>query len=287
MRRLAIFVSTASLTLTACGSASSAQRVAPTTTVAPTTVAPTTAASTTTAPPTTTTTTTTAAVPRVSMAGLAGKTILVDPGHNGGNASHASEINQTVDAGNGVTRTCDTTGTAGNDGWPEYAFTMELSNRVAQRLRAAGATVVLTHADTSGWGPCITERAAIGNRADADLGISIHADGNTSGGARGFHVIEPQVASGGTDTVANARRFGGILRDQMRGTGMPTSTYIGSNGISVRGDLGGLNLSTIPKVFIECGNMRNSTDLAMLHDAGWQNQAADAIVAAMAAYFSG
>ena len=124
------------------------------------------------------------------------------------------------------------------------------------------------------------------SQAGAQLGISIHADGNTSGSARGFHVIEPQVAAGGTNTVAKAARFGGMLRDRMRGTGMPTSTYIGSNGIDVRGDLGGLNLSTIPKVFVECGNMRNGTDIALLHDPTWQANAADAIVAAMADYFA-
>jgi len=32
----------------------------------------------------------------------------------------------------------------------------------------------------------------------------------------------------------------------------------GKDGIDVRNDLGGLNWSTIPKVFIETGNMRNA-----------------------------
>ena len=40
-------------------------------------------------------------------------------------------------------------------------------------------------------------------------------------------------------------------------TGHPYSDYLGEEGIDVRTDLGGLNLSTVPKVFLEVGNMRN------------------------------
>ena len=68
---------------------------------------------------------------------------------------------------------------------------------------------------------------------------------------------------------------------------MPTSTYIGKNGIDVRGDLGGLNRSTVPKVFIETGNMRNATDAALLSDPSFRQRAAEAIAAGLAAYFSG
>jgi N-acetylmuramoyl-L-alanine amidase len=45
---------------------------------------------------------------------------------------------------------------------------------------------------------------------------------------------------------------------------MPYATYIGQEGLDVRSDLGGLNLSDVPKVFVETGNMRNPTDSALL-----------------------
>ena len=48
------------------------------------------------------------------------------------------------------------------------------------------------------------------------------------------------------------------------GTPMPVSTYDGVDGIQPRNDLAGLNLTTVPKVLIECGNMRNATDAALL-----------------------
>ena len=52
-------------------------------------------------------------------------------------------------------------------------------------------------------------------------------------------------------------------------TGMPVSTYDGADGLQPRNDLAGLNLTTVPKVLIETGNMRNATDAALLGHAGF------------------
>src|SRR4051794_24938549 len=105
----------------------------------------------------TSTTTTTAHVAR-ELHGLAGAVIAVDPGHNGANGSHPSEINRQVDAG-GFKKACDTTGTATNAGLTEVAYTFDVATRLAAVLRAAGATVVLTRSNNSGVGPCVDERA--------------------------------------------------------------------------------------------------------------------------------
>ena len=54
--------------------------------------------------------------------------------------------------------------------------------------------------------------------------------------------------------------------------------------MAARDDLGGLNLSTVPKVLIECGNMRNATDAALLVSPAWQQQAARAIAAGITTF---
>ena len=59
------------------------------------------------------------------------------------------------------------------------------------------------------------------------------------------------------------------------------------DGVTVRTDLGGLDLSLIPKVFIECGNMRNPADAARLHDPAWRERAASALAAGLARYLAG
>lgn len=217
---------------------------------------------------------------------LKGRTIVIDPGHNGGNGAHPDEINRQVQAG-GFTKACDTTGTEANDGYPEHAFTFDVSSRLVQILRDGGADVVLTRTDDSGVGPCVNERAAIGNDHHADLALSIHADGGPANG-RGFHVLPPAGCNGCVnDIVAPSSVFADDLRDAFRvGTSMPISNYLGTNGIYPRSDLGGLNLSTVPKVFIECGNMRNATDASMLEDPEFRQQAAEAIANGIATYLS-
>jgi N-acetylmuramoyl-L-alanine amidase len=67
---------------------------------------------------------------------------------------------------------------------------------------------------------------------------------------------------------------------------MPESTYDGVNGIAQRDDLAGLNLTTMPKVLIECGNMRNATDAALLTSAAFQEQIARALEAAIIRFLS-
>ena len=56
--------------------------------------------------------------------------VVLDPGHN---LNNSSSINQIVNAGNGVFKACDTTGTATNGGYPEHAFTWDVANRAAAR----------------------------------------------------------------------------------------------------------------------------------------------------------
>ncbi|NUT42638.1 MAG: N-acetylmuramoyl-L-alanine amidase, partial [Thermoactinospora sp.] len=46
--------------------------------------------------------------PTQEQRALAGKTVVIDPGHNGGNASHPEEINRPVDIITG-TKPCNTT----------------------------------------------------------------------------------------------------------------------------------------------------------------------------------
>lgn len=205
---------------------------------------------------------------------LAGKVVLVDPGHNGGNASHAARIGRRVWIGTGF-KQCDTTGTSTNSGYPEYAYNLDVARRLARLLRAAGARVVMTRHSNRGWGPCISRRARIGNRARADAAISIHADGGPPGG-HGFHVIYPARIRHLTNDIARpSRRLALRVRAAYRrGTGMPYANYIGHRGLDRRGDLGGLNLSNVPKVFIESGNMRNARDARRLRRAGFRAQAA-------------
>lgn len=219
---------------------------------------------------------------------LAGKVIVIDPGHNGANGSHPSQINRLVDAGFGLRKACNTTGTATNAGYSEAAYTFDVARRLAAVLRAQGAKVVMTRTTNSGVGPCINQRAAIGNAAHADAVLSIHGDGNLSSGARGFHVIIAQRMMGGTGIQRSSQRLGDDIRAAFRsGAGMPYSTYTGGGTAEThRTDIGGLNLSTRPAVMIETGNMRSATDARLMSSSTWRQRAAVALAAGLDRYLA-
>jgi N-acetylmuramoyl-L-alanine amidase len=285
-RLAAALLAVPALALVACqtgtaGAARPADHLVAVTTTPATTLAPTT-----TTPPPTTTTTTTARPTTTTAPALPaghGQVIVLDPGHNGGNASHPAEINALVPAGRGQRKACNTTGTATNAGYAEHAFNWAVALRVRADLVAKGYRVVLTRHSDTGVGPCVDARATIGNNADAAAVVSIHADGSTSSGAHGFHVeySNPPLnsaQSGPSVTLATT------LRDTVRSHGFTTADYIGHDGLFGRADLGGLNLSDRPTALIECGNMRDAGDAAVLSSASGRERIADAIAAGVVAY---
>lgn len=215
---------------------------------------------------------------------LGDRVVVIDPGHNGGNAAAPSEINSLVPAGNGE-KACDTVGTESANGYAEHEFNWELSLLVQERLEADGATVILTREDNEGVGPCVNERAEIGNENEADAALSIHADGGPESG-RGFHVIAPGEIPDLTEEIVepSALLAEDIRREYLEGSDVPYADYLAEDGLDERTDLGGLNLSTVPKVFLEAGNMRNAEDAELLEDPEWRERAADSIARGLATY---
>jgi N-acetylmuramoyl-L-alanine amidase len=215
---------------------------------------------------------------------LAGTTVHVDAGHNGANGAHPAQINRLVPAGRGGFRkACDTTGTQTDDGrLTEARFTLDVAQRLQRRLQAQGARVVMTRSTNDGVGPCVDERAAIGNRAHADVALSIHADGGPASG-RGFHVIAPRARRAVAPAiVAPSLRFARALRARLDTIGLPRSSYIGGGtGLVTRDDLGGLNLSRVPKAFVELGNMRNAGEARLLERPAHRDRIARALAGAI------
>lgn len=212
--------------------------------------------------------------------------VVLDPGHNGGNASHLSTINRLVDAGYGRRKACNTTGTATNSGDPEHAFNWDVAQRLATLLRRQAVTIILTHPTDTGVGPCVNTRAAIESRAGVRAAVAIHADGAASSG-HGFHVNEDsrRPVGASTATADASLRLGHLLQAALaRSSGLTPSTYIGSHGWVRRDDLAGLNLSTKPTSFLELGNMRNSGDAALQRSVTGRQRIAAAIASGLLAY---
>jgi N-acetylmuramoyl-L-alanine amidase len=192
-----------------------------------------------------------------------------------------------VNAGT-LTKPCDNSGTQTAAGYTEAAYNLDVAERLAELLREAGAHVILTRTAETPWGPCITERAAIANRVHAAVAISIHADGGPPSG-RGFHLIYPPSIPGLTDDIsAESWRLAlDVRRSFFVATGMPYSTYVGRAALDVRSDLGGLNLSDVPKVFIETGNMRSARDASLLSSPPFRQKEAVALASGLSDFLLG
>ena len=207
---------------------------------------------------------------RAGTAPLAGRTIVIDPGHQLGNHNYPRKINQPVPAG-GFEKPCNTTGTATSGGYPEATMAWLVARQLRSRLVDLGATVVMTrHSNRQDrWGPCVDVRGRAGNKIDADLKISIHGDGSYTANAHGFHVIAPTDRRPWThDIYRSSRRLALATRSALRSVGLPVAIYIaGGDGLDFRSDLATLNLSNVPTVMVELGNMRDRRDASRMTSA--------------------
>jgi N-acetylmuramoyl-L-alanine amidase len=218
---------------------------------------------------------------------LTGRTIVLDAGHQLGNSRFPRRVYRLVPAG-GMRKPCNTVGTATRGGFAESTLNWRVTSRLRARLERWGAQVVLTrHSNRRDrWGPCVDERGRKGNRV-ADLRLSVHADGSTRRGARGFHVIAPTDRRPWThDIHADSTTLAWQVRASLRAAGVPVANYTaGRRGLAFRSDLGTLNLSDIPAVMVELGNMRNPRDAHRMTSRRGQAAYARALADAVLAYF--
>lgn len=225
---------------------------------------------------------------------LAGRVVVLDPGHRLGNATHPAEISRLVEAG-GFRKACNTTGTATLGGVPEATVVWRVAQVVRRRLTALGARVVLTRPDDSpaAWGPCVDERGRAGNHAGpggspADLTLSLHGDGSALAGAHGWHLVVPPDRAPWTDDVhAPSLRLAHALRAVLDARGLARSTYVGGGtGLVERADLATLNLSDVPVVLAELGNLRDPGDAAVLTAPAGQRRWGLALAAGVRDYLT-
>jgi len=217
---------------------------------------------------------------------LAGKIVGIDPGHNGLNHTDPAFLTQQVFNGRTM-EDCDTTGTQTASGYTEAQFNFTVATDLRAILRREGAKVVMTRNNNDGLGPCVDRRAKILDDAHANVSIDIHADGGPASG-RGFTVLEPLPAGLNDKVIGASDEFGSFVHEAfLADTPFGVSDYYGHDGYISRDDLAGLNLTTMPKVLIECGNMPNAQDAALLTSPTVQRQIARALNAAIVRFLTG
>ena len=214
---------------------------------------------------------------------LAGVVIAIDPGHNGGSAGHLSQLNKLVFVGNRW-KACNTVGTTTVSGYPEHRFNFAVALRVKARLEALGATVYLTRTTDSGVGPCVDVRGKFGAKVHAVLTLSIHGNGAPSAD-HGFFVMKPGLVRGYTDDIlARSAKLAVAIRSGLVRAGLSIANYYATNGLKTRTDFGTFNMSDVPVVMVELGNMKNSSDAARMKSASGRDRYAIGLVAGIRLY---
>lgn len=194
--------------------------------------------------------------------GLAGKKIVIDPGHGG------------LDSG------------ASRGNLIEKEITLEVGKKLEQMLSQAGAIVILlrnNESDLAGdeFTGAIREhkqedmkrRVSYANEAQADLFISIHTNavpGPTWSGAQTFY--KP-------DSLESKRLAKAVQQELKRILGN-TNRSIGSGNFYV------LKNVNMPAVLVEVGFISNPDEGKLLADSQYQSRIAYAIMAGIAAYQS-
>ncbi|UCD48588.1 MAG: N-acetylmuramoyl-L-alanine amidase [Phycisphaerales bacterium] len=172
--------------------------------------------------------------------------IVVDPGHGGHDP-----------------------GTIATNGGYEKDVNLGVASKLAGILQRRGHQVTMTR-----QGDRFIElesRAAIANRRDADLFVSIHADSAPDPSAQGFTVYIANSAARESQQVAQA-----IIR-AMKTTGLR------SRGVR-REDYRVLVKTSGPAVLVELGYMSNAREARKLQDSTFQNRLAVAIAAGIGDY---
>jgi N-acetylmuramoyl-L-alanine amidase len=185
---------------------------------------------------------------------LMGKTIVIDPGHGGG----------------------DDLGVVVPDGplrWTEADLVFDLAARLEGRLAAAGMRVHLTRGPQPSSTLTGAERAHLANSLSADLLISLHLDGQENEAAHGVATYHYGTGSGLSSTVgerlANLVQREIVVRTGMRDCRIHAKTW----------EL--LRLTKMPAVRVDLGYLTSPVDRDRLVNPLFREQIVEAILAAV------
>jgi N-acetylmuramoyl-L-alanine amidase len=158
----------------------------------------------------------------------------------------------------------------------EARLAEDLAARVEGRLAASGVVAHLTRGRLrpGDRAPDDSERAAVANRLDADLVISVHCDASTDRLANGVATYYYGNRALGVHSAVG-ETFAGLVQDEI-------VARTGLLDCRTHGKTWGLLRHTVmPAVRIEVGYLSHPQDAAQLADPAFRDLVAESIVAAV------
>lgn len=192
--------------------------------------------------------------------GLAGKTVVIDPGHQ----QKANPELEPVSPGSTILKAKCSAGTRGVvTGRYEYVVNLEISLKLKEMLEAQGCTVYMTRTSHD-VNISNIERAQFAVAKKADVFLRIHCNGSADASAEGV-----KTYVGETGPFADRLPQWGRLLSACQSA----TTGAANLGVDVSSRYTGLNWAAdVPSFLLEMGFMSNAEEDRLLSDAGYQDQ---------------
>ena len=203
--------------------------------------------------------------------------VCIDPGHQ----AHSNSTPEPIGPGATATKPSVSGGATGvSTGIPESEFALQISMNLKARLEARGIKVVMTRT-TNDVNITNSQRAAIANRAHADLFVRVHCDGSTSSAASGVSTLYPADNRWTHAILTPSRAAAKFLQ-----AAVVRSTGAVDRGAIQRSDLSGFNWAKVPSVLIEAGFLSNPVEDRLLASPHYQDKVASGVTSGILAYLA-
>jgi len=182
---------------------------------------------------------------------LSGRVIVIDPGHGGSDP-----------------------GAVGRNGLQEKVIVLDVGLRVAEKLRAQGAKVVMTR-DTDVFIP-LAQRVSIAENAGAEIFVSIHANAHPDPGIGGTETYyyrnkATSTASANLATLSQSELVGAL---RLRDIGVKDANFLV------------IRQTSMPSVLLELGFLSNAHEESLMRTDEFRQNAADAIYRSIQGYLN-
>ncbi|UWP61060.1 N-acetylmuramoyl-L-alanine amidase [Ruminococcus gauvreauii] len=214
-----------------------------------------------------------------TAASSAGKTVIIDPGHQGSGDS----TQEPIGPGASSTKARVTSGTSGCvSGLDEYQLNLTVSLKLRDELVNRGYTVYMTR-ETHDVNISNKERAEFATEHGGDILVRIHANGSENSSVSGALTMAPSEGNPflSSDLISKSQLLSQNIIDAYT-----ASTGFASQGVYITDEMSGINWSTMPVTIVEMGYMSNPSDDAAMADPVMQTKMVSGIADGIGEYFS-
>ena len=189
------------------------------------------------------------------------KVVVIDPGH----ASVTSSVKEAQAPGSSIMKIKEPGGAQGIDTrTPEYVVNMAVAVKLESLLQAKGYTVKMTKTQNNQMLGNIA-RAEVGNKANADLVIRIHADSNNNSSVNGASMLVPADTKNTNGIYITSKNYGQIVFNKLI-----NEVGMNNRGVVERSDMTGFNWSKVPVILVEMGFQSNVNEDKLLTTSAYQ-----------------